>query len=138
MDIFAQVIIQYVAEILGLLIITAIGILGAALLKKINENSKLTNISKASEQVIGATQETVRRLQQTLVDSWKENAVDGKLTAEQVVELKKKVLEITLEQLGQPILDLLAAAKIDIEAMITNAAESYINQLKREESEFNL
>lgn len=131
MDIFLNVIIQYVAEILGLLIITVIGVLGAALLKKINENSKLTNISKASEQVIGATQETVRRLQQTLVDSWKESAVDGKLTAEQVVELKKKVLEITLEQLGQPVLDLLAAAKIDVESMITNAAESYINQTKQ-------
>lgn len=138
MDIFAQVIIQYVAEILGLLIITAIGILGAALLKKLNQSSKLGNISEATKQVIEATCETVRRLQQTLVDGWKEASPDGKLTPEQVVELKQKVVTITLEQLGQPVLDLLAAAKIDIEAMITNAAESYINQLKREESEFNL
>lgn len=138
MDIFAQVIIQYVAEILGLLIITAIGILGAALLKKLNQSSKLGNISEATKQVIEATCETVRRLQQTLVDGWKEASPDGKLTPEQVVELKQKVVTITLEQLGQPVLDLLAAAKIDIEAMITNAAESYINQLKREDSEFNL
>ena len=138
MDIFAQVIIQYVAEILGLLIITAIGILGAALLKKLNQNSKLGNISEATKQVIEATCETVRRLQQTLVDGWKEASPDHKLTPEQVVELKQKVVTITLEQLGQPILDLLAAAKIDVEAMITNAAESYINQLKREEPEFSL
>lgn len=137
MDIFIQVIIQYVAEILGLLIITAIGILGAALLKKLNQSSKLGNISEATKQVIGATCETVRRLQQTLVDGWKEASPDGKLTPEQIVELKQKVISITLEQLGQPILDLLAAAKIDIEAMITNAAESYINQLKKE-SEFSL
>ena len=130
MDIIVQTVVQYVAEILGLLIVTAIGVLGAALLKKINQNSKLSNIAKATAQVVAATQETVRRLQQTLVDSWKENAVDGKLTAEQVVELKQKTIEITLEQLGQPILDLLAAAKIDVEAMITNAAESYINQMK--------
>lgn len=138
MDIFAQVIIQYVAEILGLLIITAISILGAALLKKLNQSSKLGNISEATKQVIEATCETVRRLQQTLVDGWKETSPEGKLTPEQIVELKQKVVTITLEQLGQPVLDLLAAAKIDIEAMITNAAESYINQLKREESEFNL
>lgn len=138
MDIFVQVIIQYVAEILGLLIITAIGILGAALLKKLNQSSKLGNISEATKQVIEATCETVRRLQQTLVDEWKSSSPDGKLTPQQVVELKQKVVTITLEQLGQPVLDLLAAAKIDIEAMITNAAESYINQLKREESEFNL
>lgn len=132
MDIFIQVIIQYVAEILGLLIVTAIGILGTALLKKLNQSSKLDNISVATNQVIEATCETVRRLQQTLVDEWKEVSPNGKLTPEQVVELKQKVITITLEQLGQPILDLLAAAKIDVEAMITNAAESYINQLKRE------
>ena len=130
MDIFIQVIIQYVAEILGLLIITAIGILGAALLNKLNQNSKLTNLAKATTQVISASQDTVRRLQQTFVDGWKENAVDGKLTPEQIVELKQKTIEITLEQLGQPVLDLLLAAKIDVEDLITNAAESYINQMK--------
>ena len=130
MDIFIQVIVQYVAEILGLVIITLIGIFGAALLKKLNQNSKLSNLAKATAQVIAASQETVRRLQQTYVDGWKENAIDGKLTPEQIVELKQKTIEITLEQLGQPVLDLLAAAKIDVEAMITNAAESYINQMK--------
>lgn len=130
MDIFIQVIVQYVAEILGLVIITLIGIFGAALLKKLNQNSKLSNLAKATAQVIAASQDTVRRLQQTYVDGWKENAIDGKLTPEQIVELKQKTIEITLEQLGQPVLDLLAAAKIDVEAMITNAAESYINQMK--------
>lgn len=130
MDIFIQVIVQYVAEILGLVIVTLIGILGAALLKKLNQNSKLSNLAKATAQVIAASQDTVRRLQQTYVDGWKENAIDGKLTPEQIVELKQKTIEITLEQLGQPVLDLLAAAKIDVEAMITNAAESYINQMK--------
>lgn len=130
MDVFIQVIVQYVAEILGLVIVTLIGILGAALLKKLNQNSKLSNLAKATAQVIAASQDTVRRLQQTYVDGWKENAIDGKLTPEQIVELKQKTIEITLEQLGQPVLDLLAAAKIDVEAMITNAAESYINQMK--------
>ena len=115
MDIFIQVIVQYVAEILGLVIITLIGIFGAALLKKLNQNSKLSNLAKATAQVIAASQENVRRLQKTYVE---------------IVELKQKTIEITLEQLGQPVLDLLAAAKIDVEAMITNAAESYINQMK--------
>ena len=75
MDIFIQVIVQYVAEILGLVIITLIGIFGAALLKKLNQNSKLSNLAKATAQVIAASQDTVRRLQQTYVDGWKENPV---------------------------------------------------------------
>lgn len=130
MDIFLNVIIQYVAEVIGLILVSLIGVLGAMLLNKLKQNKKLQNITIATEQVIYAAQSTVRRLQQTLVDDYKAAAIDGKLTPEQVLELKQKTLEITLEQLGQPILDLLASAKIDVEAMITNEAEAFINQLK--------
>ena len=129
MDTILNTIIQYVAEILGLAIATAIGILGTWILNKIRQNKNLTNISAATEQVITATQETVRRLQQTLVESYKE-AQGGKLTPEQILELKQKTLDITLQQLGAPTLNLLAAAKIDVANIITNAAEAFINEMK--------
>ena len=129
MDTILNTIIQYVAEILGLAIATAIGILGTWILNKIRQNKNLTNISAATEQVIEATQETVRRLQQTLVESYKE-AQGGKLTPEQILELKQKTLDITLQQLGSPTLNLLAAAKIDVANIITNAAEAFINEMK--------
>ena len=129
MDTILNTIIQYVAEILGLAIATAIGILGTWILNKIRQNKNLTNISAATEQVITATQETVRRLHQTLVESYKE-AQGGKLTPEQILELKQKTLDITLQQLGAPTLNLLAAAKIDVANIITNAAEAFINEMK--------
>lgn len=129
MDTILNTIIQYVAEILGLAIATAVGILGTWILNKIRQNKNLTNISAATEQVITATQETVRRLQQTLVESYKE-AQGGKLTPEQILELKQKTLDITLQQLGAPTLNLLAAAKIDVSNIITNAAEAFINEMK--------
>ena len=129
MDTILNTIIQYVAEILGIAIATAIGILGTWILNKIRQNKNLTNISAATEQVITATQETVRRLQQTLVESYKE-AQGGKLTPEQILELKQKTLDITLQQLGAPTLNLLAAAKIDVANIITNAAEAFINEMK--------
>lgn len=131
MNTFLQILIQYVAEILALIIISAIGILGSYILKKIGSHKNLENIANATQQVIAAAQETVRRLQQTLVEAYKEAAADGKLTPEQIQELKDLTQEITLEQLGQPILDLLESAKIDVSALITNAAEAYINQLKQ-------
>ena len=133
MNIIFQTVIQYIAEIVGLVIISAIGILGTWILSKINKTKKLDNISYATEFVISAAQETVRRLQQTLVDDYKEAAADGKLTDEQILELKTKVQIITLEQLGDPILQLLASAKIDVSDLITNAAEAFINKLKEEE-----
>ena len=131
MDIIMNTIIQYVAEIIGLLLVTAIGIGGTYLINKINKNKQLENISVATIQVISASQETVRRLQQTLVDNYKRQ---GALTPEQIEELKKLTQEITLDQLGQPVLDLLEAAKIDVSSMITNAAEAYINEMKRQDA----
>ena len=130
MDIIVQTVVQYVAEIVALVIISVLGILGAFILKKINKNKDLKNIAGATQLVISAAQETVRRLQQTVVEGYKEEALDGKLTPEQIAELKRRTLEITMGTLAQPVLDLLLAAKVDISGLITNAAEAYINEMK--------
>ena len=130
MEIFMNTIIQYVAEIIAILVISAIGIFGSWLLNKMKQQKGLENIAMATEQVIQAAQVTVRELQQTLVGNWKEQQENGKLTAEQIVELKQKVIEITLKKLSEPTLKLLENTKIDVEAMITSAAEAYIDELK--------
>lgn len=130
MDPILQVIIQYIAEIIGLILITVLGIFSTWILNKIKEKKNLTNISMATEQVIYAAQETVRRLQQTVVDGLKEASPNGKLTPEQIQELKAQTQLITKEQLSQPTINLLIAAKIDLEALITSAAEAYINTMK--------
>lgn len=130
MEIFINTIIQYVAEIVAILIISAIGIFGTWLLNKIKQQKGLENIAMATEQVIQAAQVTVRELQQTLVGNWKEQQENGKLTAEQIVELKQKAIDITLKKLSEPTLKLLESAKIDVEVMITSATEAYIDELK--------
>lgn len=130
MEIFINTIIQYVAEIVAILVISAIGIFGTWLLNKIKQQKGLENIAMATEQVIQAAQVTVRELQQTLVGNWKEQQENGKLTAEQIVELKQKAIDITLKKLSEPTLKLLESAKIDIEVMITSATEAYIDELK--------
>ena len=130
MEIFMNTIIQYVAEIVAILVISAIGVFGSWLLNKMKQQKGLENIAMATEQVIQAAQVTVRELQQTLVGNWKEQQENGKLTAEQIVELKQKAIEITLKKLSEPTLKLLESTKIDVEAMITSAAEAYIDELK--------
>ena len=130
MEIFMNTIIQYVAEIVSILVISAIGVFGSWLLNKMKQQKGLENIAMATEQVIQAAQVTVRELQQTLVGNWKEQQENGKLTAEQIIDLKQKVIEITLKKLSEPTLKLLESAKIDVEAMITSAAEAYIDELK--------
>ena len=130
MDIFMNTIIQYVAEIVAILVNSAIGVFGSWLLNKMKQQKGLENIAMATEQVIEAAQITVRELQQTLVGNWKEQQENGKLTAEQIAELKQKSIEITLKKLSEPTLKLLESAKIDVEVMITSAAEAYIDELK--------
>lgn len=130
MEIFMNTIIQYVAEVVGILLVSAFGILGGLLLNKMKQHKNLENIAIATEQVIDAAQKTVLELQQTLVVNWKENQQNGKLTAEQIVELKQKVLDITMKKMSDPTLKLLEGAKVDVKAMITSAAEAYIYEMK--------
>lgn len=130
MEIFVNALIQYVAEIVGLALVTAIGIFGTWLLNKLNQKKGLENIALATEQVLDASQKTVLELQQTLVEGWK-RAQDGKLTPEQIEELNKKVLDITMSKLAEPTLNLLNGAKVDVIALIMSAAEGYVLELKK-------
>lgn len=129
MNIFLTTLIQYLAEILVLIIITGLGLLGTQLLAKMGKNKNLTNITLATQQVIAAVQETVKELQQTLVNNWKENQ-NGRLTPDQIKTLQNELLAITLSKLSKPTLGLLEGAKVDIIAMISSAAESFILTMK--------
>ena len=130
MEIFVDTLIGYVAEIVCLIIVTAIGVFGSWLLNKMKNQKGLENITIATEQVIEAAQDTVLELQQTLVLGWK-NAQNGKLTDEQIEELRVKVLEITTAKLASSTLSLLLGAKVDVTKLITSAAEGYVLELKK-------
>lgn len=130
MEIFVNTLLQYVAEIIAIILITALGIFGTWLLNKLKQKKGLENIAIATEMVIDASQKTVLELQQTLVEGWK-RAQNGKLTPEQIDELKAKVIKITMAKLAEPTLNLLTAAKVDVLAMITSSAEAYVLELKK-------
>ena len=130
MEIFLSTFIQYIAEIVALIVVSLLGIFGTWLLNKLKQKKGLENISIATEQVIEASQATVLELQQTLVEGWK-RAQDGKLTSAQVTELQEKVLQITMSKLADPTLKLLEGAKMDVTNMIVSAAEGYILELKK-------
>ena len=129
MEIFMDTIIQYVAEILAIVVISSIGVFGTWLLNRLKQKKGLENITLATDQVLDASQKTVLELQQTLVEGWK-RAQNGKLTEAQIEELKAKVLKITMAKLADPTLNLLTSAKVDVAALITSAAEGYVLELK--------
>lgn len=117
-------------QIAGTVLITLIGVFGTWLMLKLGKSAHLENISAAQKEVIRAARTTVGELQQTIVDDLKASREDGKLTSEEIQALGAKLIALTMKKLSMPTYDLLKAAAVDIEAMITGAGENWINKLK--------
>ncbi len=122
----------YAIQIAATLLITLIGALGAWLTMKIGKSAQLENINAAQKEVIRAAKITVGELQQTLVDDLKAAHEDGKLSKEEINSLGRKLIDMSVQKLSMPTYELLKAASVDIEAMITGVGESWINKLKAE------
>lgn len=125
-----EIVLPYVLEILACLVMTLIGVGGTWLTIKAGKNKQLGSIQNAIEQVTDAAQQTVRYLQQTIVEQYKKDAKDGKLSKEQICELKQKLLSKTKEQLSEPVIALLESVQVDVSALIQSAGEATINYLK--------
>ena len=120
----------YGIQVAATLLITLIGVFGTWLTMKIGKSAHMQNINAAQKEVIRATKITVGELQQTVVDDLKASREDHKLTGEEIRELGVKLIDMTVQKLSMPTYDLLKAAAVDIEAMITGAGENWINKLK--------
>ena len=126
-----DILIEYAVNIVVSIIVALLGVAGSWVLSKLAKRVELANISEATKTLISMTQQTVKELQQTVVDDLKADSKYGKLTNEEIKMLGEKLLEITESKLSDSVKGLLTAAKIDIESLIKSAAESYIHELKR-------
>lgn len=126
----SNIILQNVTQVVATLLITLIGVLGAWLTTKLAKKEELKNITAATNELVGAAQITVLELQQTLVDGWKKINADGKLTDDEKKWLRKTLLDKTKEKMSTPAMDLLIAAGVDVNAIITGAGESMIRSIK--------
>ena len=125
------------AEIL--VTVTAAVLLGAVLLLTgcaAREGGAIHPIALEAVQALTeiAAQQTVGELQQTLAGAMKGASADGKLTAEQVAQLRKELLERTEKKLTAPAVNLLRAAQLDVSALICGAAEDAIARMKKGEA----
>lgn len=127
-----SVIIETFVSIAANLAVTLIGIFGAWALSRIAKNQQLVNINTAVDGLTNAAEQTVWELQQTVVDDLKEASGDGKLTQEEIEDLGKKLLEGTIAKMSDSAIDLLKAANVDINAIITGAGEAMIAKMKKQ------
>ena len=127
-----SVIIETVVSIAANLAVTLIGIFGAWALSRIAKTQQLGNINTAVDGLTNAAEQTVWELQQTVVDDLKEASGDGKLTQEEIEDLGKKLLEGTIAKMSDSAIDLLKAANVDINAIITGAGEAMIAKMRKQ------
>lgn len=127
-----SVIIETIVSVAANLAVTFIGVLGAWLLAQIGRNEKLKTISTAVEELTNAAEQTVLELQQTTVDALKAASADGKLTQDEITDLGQKLLSGALAKMSDSGIEVLKAANVDINAIVTGAGEALIAQMKEE------
>lgn len=131
MEMMMTMILETVLKIVTAAAVTAIGVGGAWLTAKIGKKQQLQNIALATHELIGMAQTTVMELQQTVVDGLKSSHEDGKLTRHEIDQLGDMLVDKTVEKMSASAMKLLAAAEVDISAVIRGAGEAYINAMKR-------
>ena len=110
---------------------------GAWALEKFGKNKKLQNLTLANEEVCKIVKQTVRELNQTIVNQLKADSLDGKLTEEQITELNETLLALVKAKANEATIALLTAAGTDLDALITGQCEAYLDVLKNRQQMVN-
>ena len=125
-----NIIIETVVQIFEALLLMLISLLGTWLTAKLAKRTELANIAAATDEATRVAQQTVMELQQTVVDNLKAASADGKLTKEEIAELKELLLDVAMDKLSDTAKNMLTAAGVDISAVIRGAGEAFIRQMK--------
>ena len=127
-----EIIIEESVKIIASLLLMLIGVLGTWLTAKLAKRTELATVNAAKDELILAAQQTVGELEQTLVRDLKAATADGKLTQQDIISLSMSLYNITIRKLSDPAKHILQAASVDIQTVITSAAEDWINSLRTE------
>ena len=124
------ILIENAVNIAAAFFIALIGVFGAWLTAKLGKATQLDTVNRAQQELIKLAQITVGELKQTVVDGMKAAHKDGKLTKDEIAQLGQLLFEKTTAKLSASALNVLAAAQVDISALITGTAEHLIGQMK--------
>ena len=127
-----ELLLNYGMQVAATLLITLIGVLGTYLSLQLGKNANLKNINDSQKELIRAAKITVGELQQTTVSELKAANADGKLTQQEIAQLRAKLLDKTVEKLSTPAYALLSAASVDVEGLILGVGESWIERMKQQ------
>jgi len=127
---FFDVLIDTVGRVLGALLLALIEVGGAWLLTKLAKHMETKNISAAVDEILRIAKMTVGDLQQTLVEGLKAAHEDGKLTEFEIKEIQTELMRRVKERMAPSTCNLITGAGIDLESLISGAAEDWLSAIK--------
>jgi hypothetical protein len=126
----SEMIAEILSQVLLEMIMALFSVAGVWLVSILAKQEKLKNIAVATAEVVDTAKQTAAALQQEFVLGWKAANADGKLTEDEVKKLSVMLLEKTLNKLSAPAMKVLEAAGKDITAIIRDAAEAWVLDMK--------
>jgi hypothetical protein len=126
-----ELLLEYSLQVASTLLITLIGVMGTYLTLQLSKATYLKNVNDAQKELIRVAKITVGELQQTMVNGMKAANEDGKLTTQEIGQLRAVLIKMTIEKLSAPAYALLEAACVDVEGLILGVGESWIERMKQ-------
>lgn len=126
-----DIIIENIVKITAALLLMMIGVLGTYLTTLAAKRAETANVSEALRALTEAAKTTVGELQQTIVGPLKAAAADGKLTPDEIADLRNMLVAQTKQKMLPSAINIINAAGADIEAIILGVGENLINKAKQ-------
>lgn len=126
-----DIIIENIVKITAALLLMLIGVLGTYLTTLAAKRAETANVSEALRTLTEAAKTTVGELQQTIVEPLKAAAADGKLTPDEIADLRNMLVAQTKQKMLPSAINIINAAGADIEAIILGVGENLINKAKQ-------
>ena len=126
-----DIIIENIVKITAALLLMLIGVLGTYLTTLAAKRAETANVSEALRALTEAAKTTVGELQQTIVEPLKAVAADGKLTPDEIADLRNMLVAQTKQKMLPSAINIINAAGADIEAIILGVGENLINKAKQ-------
>ena len=126
-----DIIIENIVKITAALLLMLIGVLGTYLTTLAAKRAETVNVSEALHALTEAAKTTVGELQQTIVEPLKAAAADGKLTPDEITDLRNKLVTQTKQKMLPSAINIINAAGAVIEAIILGVGENLINKVKQ-------
>ena len=126
-----DIIIENIVKITAALLLMLIGVLGTYLTTLAAKRAETANVSEALRALTEAAKTTVGELQQTIVGPLKAAAADGKLTPDEIADLRNMLVAQTKQKMLPSAINIINAAGADIEAISLGVGENLINKTKQ-------